>query len=122
MAPRPLDPGEPKDRLALLSQQCGNDTQEWFPSAHNLGHMALALCGETGEIANLVKKIDRGDFNVEMAKVGGLPAHIRYDLAMEITDALIYILCLADLLKIDLEKAYEAKRAENIIRFGKKVS
>jgi NTP pyrophosphatase (non-canonical NTP hydrolase) len=119
MSPRVLDPGNPKDQLALLAQQCGEDSAKWFPAAGNLGHIALALCGEAGEIANLVKKIDRGDFNEAMAKAGGLPPHLRYELAMEIADVFTYILCLADLLKIDLQRTYEAKRAENIIRFGK---
>jgi NTP pyrophosphatase (non-canonical NTP hydrolase) len=79
-------------------------------SSKDIVHMALSMAGETGEFCNIVKKIQRGSLNPNDAKV-------RYDLAMELTDVFIYMLNLAGMLQIDLEKAYQVKRAENNKRF-----
>jgi dCTP diphosphatase len=73
--------------------------------------MTLALAGEVGELANLIKKIERGSLNFNDAKV-------QFEVHMETTDVFIYLLNIAGLLRIDLEAAYRVKRAENERRFG----
>ncbi len=99
--------------LSKLERQCLEDSIKWFgdQAAHrSISHMALALAGETGEFCNLVKKIDRGSLNFG-------DAHVKFDLAMELTDVFVYLLNLAGMMGIDLEKTYEIKRAENDKRF-----
>ena len=99
--------------LGLLSKQCLEDTERWFgdqPASHSVVHHALALAGEVGEFANIVKKVDRGSYEFRDAKV-------RHMLAMELTDAFIYILNLAAMLNIDLEKSYMHVRGLNEKRF-----
>jgi NTP pyrophosphatase (non-canonical NTP hydrolase) len=64
-----------------------------------------------GELANILKKIDRGDFKIE-------DAAIRRMMAMELTDVFIYVLNIASVLGIDLEETYKMKRTENERRFG----
>lgn len=99
--------------LGKLSIQCVQDSRKWFGDTTASGsviHHSLALAGEVGEFCNIVKKIDRGSLEFKDAAV-------RYDLQMELTDILIYVLNLAGLLGVDLEKAYEHKRGINDKRF-----
>lgn len=97
-----------------LSLQCLQDGERWFGDVPNiaqgLGHHSLALAGEVGEFCNIVKKIDRHSLDINDAST-------RYKLAMELTDAYIYILNLAGIIHIDLERSYEVKRTENNKRF-----
>lgn len=102
-------------KLVQLAKQCNEDSARWFPEANNLFHHALGLGGEVGEFQNIVKKVDRGSLDIKVPQV-------RYDLAMELTDVLIYVLNLAGLMHIDLEQTYKMKRAENEKRFGKEKS
>lgn len=98
--------------IADLSKQCLDDSERWFPDiSRSLAHHTLALAGEVGELANLVKKIDRGSKDIRDAEV-------RFDLVMEATDVLIYLLNIAALLGADLEKSYKIKRTENERRYG----
>jgi NTP pyrophosphatase (non-canonical NTP hydrolase) len=76
----------------------------------------LALAGEVGELANLVKKIERGDFGPVLET--GLPGEIHEKLSMEVVDVFIYTMQIANILAIDLVKAYEVKREFNATRFG----
>lgn len=103
-------PGE--SAIYKLSQQAVKDSERWFPkTAHDVVHHALSLCGEAGEFANVVKNIDRGDASVQ-------DANIRYKMMMELTDAYTYLLCIAGLLKLDLDASYEHVRGMNEKRFG----
>jgi NTP pyrophosphatase (non-canonical NTP hydrolase) len=70
----------------------------------------LALAGEVGELANIIKKVERGSLSFSDAKV-------RHHIAMELTDVYVYLLCLAGILQIDLEKAYDVVRMNNEHRF-----
>jgi NTP pyrophosphatase (non-canonical NTP hydrolase) len=95
-----------------IIKQCGKDSHRWFPkTADDIGFMTLAMVGEAGEVANVVKKILRGSLFLKDAKT-------KNDLAMEITDVFIYLMDLCDLLGIDIERAYNMKRMENEQRFG----
>jgi NTP pyrophosphatase (non-canonical NTP hydrolase) len=105
--------------LTQLRDQCMRDSHNWFPGVmgkdkiEDLKHHVLSLCGESGELANLVKKVDRGslDFDAEVTQL---------DLADELTDVLIYVLNVAAILDVDLLQKYIAKRRRNIERFGGK--
>lgn len=96
--------------LEVLARECMEDSERWFPDvAHSLPHHVLSLAGEVGELANLVKKVERGSLEVT--------AIVRHELAMEATDVFIYLLNIAALLGIDLERSYKLKRTENERRF-----
>jgi NTP pyrophosphatase (non-canonical NTP hydrolase) len=95
-----------------IIKQCGKDSHRWFPkTADDLGFMTLAMVGEAGEVANVVKKILRGSLSLKDAKT-------KNELTMEIADVFIYLMDLCDMLGIDIEKAYSIKRIENEQRFG----
>lgn len=99
--------------LAEMAMQCVEDSKLWFPGiAQSVPHHTLSLAGEVGELANLVKKIERGSLDVKNAGV-------RYDLAMETTDVFIYTLNIAGLLHVNLAESYKMKRTENMKRFTK---
>ena len=70
--------------------------------------LVVALAGEVGEVANLAKKVARGDFALEEA---------RSDVGGELADVLIYVLKIADQLQIDLEEALTSKMRLNAQRF-----
>jgi NTP pyrophosphatase (non-canonical NTP hydrolase) len=119
MTDKPLDRTDPRMRLAILAQQMLEDSMRWFgESVCNLNHVTLGLCGESGELANLIKKLDRGDFEKAIAEAGGMPAFLRHELAMEAVDVLIYTLLVLRLLGVDPDAAYQVKRQENEQRFG----
>lgn len=71
-------------------------------------YIALALAGEVGELANVVKKLERGDYDF---------AHAVPLLKEEIADVLIYLLKLAYQTDIDLEAAFLEKLHKNRTRF-----
>jgi len=61
----------------------------------NLTYPLLGLCGESGELANKVKKIYRDDFGI-------LTGNMRNDLIEELGDVLWYAANIASELEIDL--------------------
>lgn len=101
-----------KSELEKLAEQCLADSDRWFgdTNGRSIAHHALAMAGEVGEFCNIVKKIDRGSLNIRDAKV-------RVDLAMELTDVLVYLLNLAGMLGVDLQRTYEVVRRNNEQRF-----
>jgi len=105
---KPLDPSP----TYLLSVESLQDSRRWFPvTSEDISHTVLGLCGEVGEIANMIKKIQRGSDHYGDAK-------FRYALHMEIADVYTYLILLAGQLGVDLEKLYALKRIENEQRFG----
>ncbi len=99
--------------LVELSNQCLDDSERWFGDSHcskSIPHHTLAMCGEAGEFANVVKKIERGSL-----KLGD--ASTRLMLAEELADTFTYMLNIAALLGIDLEATYHHVRAQNERRF-----
>lgn len=110
---------ETKANLSSISEltiRMRADSRHWFPRLHSneysdvplFMHYALGLIGEAGEVANVVKKINRD---------GHTYARVT-DLGAELADVLIYTLLLADEMGIDLTDAYRAKRARNVERWG----
>lgn len=72
--------------------------------------LSLCLCGETGEVANLLKKQWRGDGPVDKANI-----------ADELADCEVYLRLLAKKFDIDLDAAVESKlprAAEKLRRKG----
>lgn len=108
----------PPSEAGLLSIQCLEDGERWFGdnpdvagrSFAALRHHTLALCGEAGELANIVKKVDRGTMAIND------PA-VRVNVAMEVADVYIYLLNIAGIMGVDLNHLYERKRMENETRF-----
>lgn len=99
--------------LNKMAQQCRDDSDRWFGDTRgtSLAHHTLALCGEAGELANIVKKIDRGSLDFSDPRV-------RVMLAGEMADVLTYLLNIAHLCGVDLERAYNGVRRANELRFS----
>jgi len=83
-------------RFLKLAQAKGRLTDD----IEVLHFLALAICGEAGELANLVKKMWRGD-QVDVAEIQD-----------EIADIRIYLGHLCRHLRIDLDGACERKLQE----------
>ena len=107
--------GKSSGVLIKLAAEAVADSERWFPDLQNskgaVSHHALALCGEAGEFANVVKKIQRGSLDPS-------DPHVQWMLRKELTDVFIYTLNLAGVLGLDLEAANAIVRQENEQRFG----
>ena len=89
-------------------------TTKIFPSKWALEYLTLGLSGESGEIANKVKKILRGDCESELDK------HIALEnVKTELGDVLWYVAMLADHLKISLEDVAQFNVKKLQVRFKK---
>lgn len=97
-----------------MIDQCLADSERWFPkTAADLKHMVLSLCGESGEVANIVKKLDRGDQDLSEGVLASL--------AYEVTDVMIYLCNIMGLLRergVDWDFYWKGKRQFNENRFG----
>lgn len=115
---RPIDRSKQRWALTELGEMAivaQEDSVRWFGdthAAHSLVHHTLSICGEAGELANLMKKIDRNSLDWN-------DSHVRYEAAMELADIFTYLLCISFLMGVDLKKAYEMKRTVNQERFTK---
>lgn len=83
------------------------DGSDWALSA-----WSNAVCGELGEAANLIKKVERGDLTLDEA---------RADLAREFADVVTYLDILAFRAGVDLGAATIAKFNEISVRVGSPV-
>jgi NTP pyrophosphatase (non-canonical NTP hydrolase) len=108
----PLDKYETLDSIAAEARR---NSERWFPFVHDEDaavvplavHYALGMCGEAGEVANLIKKaLRKGETTSE-------------GLADELADVFIYLLLLADEAGINLYAAYQHKRDICEKRWGK---
>jgi len=96
-----------------MAQGAHRDSSRWFghyPATQTLPNQVLCLAGEVGELANLVKKIVRGDFTLDEK---------REEVENEVADIFTYFLCIAGLLEIDPQWVYERKHVLNEARFGR---
>ncbi len=80
------------------------DGSDWSPA-----QWLQAVVGELGELANIMKKVDRGDFTLEEAFE---------DLSDEVADVQIYLDILAKRLGINLGLATEAKFNKTSAKVG----
>jgi NTP pyrophosphatase (non-canonical NTP hydrolase) len=96
--------------LQALVNMCGEDSINWFPRAYeDPVHLVLGLCGEAGELANVVKKVHRGDATWDE----------QWDkFESEMADVLTYLLSIAASTGMDLEKVFNDKRLVNLERFA----
>ena len=103
--------------LMRLQKEFDDSHESSFPwnapvSQHNLGpleYSAIALAGEVGEIANIVKKIVRGDSTLQDSCKA---------IMEESADVFAYLMKLCNQMNIDLERAYLDKRETNQDRFS----
>ena len=80
-----------------------------------LKDMTIALTGELGEFANIIKKINRDKKNL-----GEDPDEkLLNKLKEELTDCFIYLVILSNILEMDIEKEYFKKTRFNHKRFQK---
>ena len=86
--------------------------EENKPTYENLFYTALCLVGESGEVANDVKKIWRDGDSQEL----------RDNLSTEIVDVLIYLAKLIVILDIDIEDYWDAKHEELYEKWDKKIT
>jgi NTP pyrophosphatase (non-canonical NTP hydrolase) len=103
------------DSLSHLIRQCTGDSSRWFPKNQDLAFTTLAMAGEVGEVANLVKKVVRGSHELE---------EVLGDLEEEVVDVLIYLLNLMGAKEfegVDWMMIWNRKRAFNAARFGPRV-
>jgi NTP pyrophosphatase (non-canonical NTP hydrolase) len=98
--------------LQRLAKECQDDAERWFDlkGREHLPHHVLALCGEAGELANIVKKIERGSVRYE---------EVADKMRGEVVDNFVYLLNIAAILELDLLEGYEEKRQYNDKRFSK---
>jgi dCTP diphosphatase len=87
------------------------DERDWG-SFHDPKSVLLALVGEVGELAELLQWLP-ADRVTELARAE--PLHRR--LGEEMSDVLIYLVLLADVLDVDLAAAAPAKLAEARLRY-----
>lgn len=111
------------DGLHFLMNQCTKDSHRWFPGkAQELPNLVLCMCGEAGEVANLVKKIVRGSITIEEAM--NPEEFNKSSLQEEIVDVLIYLLNLMgakEFKDVDWMSIWYQKREFNEKRFGQYV-
>lgn len=69
------------------------------PNAHRLEYAVMGLVGEAGEVANVVKKIMRGDRQLDYTT--------KRELALELGDVLWYLAAAAKDLGYDLQSVAE---------------
>lgn len=101
--------------LKELAEQCVADSEKYFGDVaygavvHSIPHHTLALAGEVGELANIVKKVERQTLDFQEA----------YDaMAMECVDVMIYLMNIVGLMGLNIEEAYKIKREYNAKRFA----
>ena len=97
--------------FGAMLKQMREDSDAWFgENTHtNLTIMTLGLVGESGEVADIVKKLGRGSLTLEEA--AGL-------IAEELIDVLHYWLMLIGMFGVDIQAVYNKKREYNVARFG----
>lgn len=96
-----------KDRKGRTCHTKPDDQPDGFDWA--LSQWSNAVCGELGEAANLIKKIERGDMTLDEARV---------ELGKELADVQVYLDLLAHRAGVDLGAATVAKWNEVSERIG----
>ena len=75
---------------------------------HELEHLAVCLTGEMGEFCNILKKVVRGDFPLNSAKV---------EMSEELADIFIYLIKISNQFDVDLETEFLNKVSKNKLRY-----
>lgn len=97
--------------ISEIQTEVGTDSVLFFPEmANDLPHHLLGLAGEVGEVANLVKKAQRGSEHFE-------DPEFYTEVVNEVVDTFIYIMSIANILSFDMGECYDIKRTYNYTRF-----
>jgi len=101
--------------IKALGRQMLEDSVEWFGEevAKDIVHITLGIVGEAGEVAEAMKKVMRGSWDL---REGG----IKY--CGELVDVLIYVLIAAEICNFDIIEGYKEKREFNMKRFSRESS
>lgn len=110
------------DLKELVKIQKEFDKTHGFDSTNNysknaLMKVALALMGECGELANLVKKHVRSESAGGRDTISDRGRDYLEEAREELADIFIYLMKLSMILKTDLEKEYLKKTKKNKSRF-----
>lgn len=104
--------------LWKLAAEMRANSERWFPRWHDGSAemplrvaWALGLCGEVGEVANVVKKQSRDGDSAELSEGVGA----------ELADVFVYLLLLADECGVDLVEEYRRKVIVNDARWSGQV-
>ena len=100
------DIAELTERIRAFSEERG------WTRFHDPKSLALALVGEVGELAELLQWLPAGEATDLLAA-----DPLRQRVAEELSDVLIYLLRLADVVNIDLAVAADAKLDDSHRRF-----
>jgi dCTP diphosphatase len=87
------------------------DERDWG-SFHDPKSVLLALVGEVGELAELLQWLPADEVRRLAAEPG-----LKRRLGEEMSDVLLYLVLLADVLDVDLPAAARAKQAEAHVRY-----
>ena len=98
--------GELRDGMRTFVDERG------WGSFHDPKSVLLALVGEVGELAELLQWLPAD----EVRRLAAEPT-LRQRLGEEVSDVLLYLVLLADVLDIDLPAAARAKLAEARVRY-----
>jgi len=93
-----------------IPNQCLEDGAKWFPDAQTPMDMALGLCGEAGEVAEVIKKLRRKSISFPEAQ-----EMIKGELA----DVFTYLMALCGMYEVNIYDAYHEKRFDNDGRHSK---
>lgn len=101
------------DAMNFLADDWIKRSYRWFPGVHDttrheLIHCGLGFVGEAGEVANVIKKIDRDN-----SMAAQMP-----NLVQEIGDSLCYLLMLGRHVNIDWAEVIKQMNARNAERWG----
>jgi NTP pyrophosphatase (non-canonical NTP hydrolase) len=102
--------------LVRLAEQATTNSRRWFPELaartprEQLLHQTLGLFGEAGEVANLIKKMNRTPLGEEVHEPDGLRD--------ELADVFTYLLNIAHMFGINLEEVFQTKQAICETRWG----
>jgi NTP pyrophosphatase (non-canonical NTP hydrolase) len=100
------DLGELRQRMREFA-----DERDWG-RFHDPKSVLLALVGEVGELAELLQWLPAD----EVRRLAAAPA-LKRRLGEEMSDVLLYLVLLADVLDVDLPEAARAKLAEAQVRY-----
>lgn len=105
--------------LRDLAQLCLDDSKRWFPeTAHDILHHTLGLAGEAGEVANELKKIQRGDHPLcSLDNIDDWPSDVKIRVGSEVVDVLVYAMNLFATLGVNPDAIFATVRANNERRF-----
>ena len=88
-------------------------TERDWQQFHDPKSVILALVGEVGELAELFQWVPADE---AVARFSSPDRHAR--VAEEMADVLVYLVCLADVLGVDLGEAARSKLAASHVRFA----